>query len=82
MNRFSNSETEICQIVKGNQDFEILTENDDAILNQDYVSVLGFKFGKIVKKIKPPHPVYTDGFGTPVTQLNMVVLGGINGLNS
>ena len=29
-----------------------------------------------------PHPVYTDGYGTPVTQLNMVVLGGPNGLNS
>jgi len=29
-----------------------------------------------------PHPVYTDGYGTPVTQLNMVALGGPNGLNS
>ena len=29
-----------------------------------------------------PHPVYTDGYGTPVTQLNMVVLGGPNGLNN
>jgi hypothetical protein len=82
MNRFSNSETEICQIVKGNQDFEILTENDDAILNQDYVSVLGFKFGKIVKKIKPPHPIYTDKYGNSVEQLNVVVIGGPNGLNS
>jgi hypothetical protein len=30
----------------------------------------------------PPHPEWTDGYGTQVTQLNMVVLGGINGLNS
>jgi hypothetical protein len=35
-----------------------------------------------VNSVATPHPVYTDGFGTPVTQLNMVVLGGINGLNS
>jgi len=25
--------------------------------------------------------VWTDGYGTPVTQLNMIVIGGINGLN-
>ena len=31
--------------------------------------------------ITPPHPVYTDGFGTAVTQMNAVVIGG-NGLNS
>ena len=31
--------------------------------------------------VTPPHPVWTDGYGTPVTQLNMIVLGGINGLN-
>jgi hypothetical protein len=35
-----------------------------------------------VNSVTTPHPIYTDGFGTPVTQLNMVVLGGINGLNS
>ena len=29
-----------------------------------------------------PHPVYTDGYGTPVTQLDMVTLGGVNGLNN
>ena len=32
--------------------------------------------------VAPPHPVWTDGYGTPVTQLNMVVLGGPNGLNA
>jgi hypothetical protein len=31
--------------------------------------------------VVPPHPVWTDGYGTPVTQLNMIVIGGINGLN-
>lgn len=31
--------------------------------------------------VAPPHPVWTDGYGTSVTQLNMVVLGGPNGLN-
>ena len=38
--------------------------------------------GSTVNLITPPHPVYTDGYGTPVTQLNMVTLGGPNGLNS
>ena len=31
--------------------------------------------------ITPPHPVWTDEYGTPVTQMNMIVIGGINGLN-
>lgn len=38
--------------------------------------------GSTVTQVSPPHPVWTDGYGTQVTQLNMVVLGGINGLNS
>jgi len=29
-----------------------------------------------------PHPIYTDLYGTPVTQLNMFALGGPNGLNN
>jgi hypothetical protein len=32
-------------------------------------------------EIIPPHPVWTDNYGTPVTQLNMVVIGS-GGLNS
>ena len=35
-----------------------------------------------VVKIIPPNPVYSDLTGGTVTQLNMVVLGGPNGLNS
>jgi hypothetical protein len=38
--------------------------------------------GSTINLLTPPHPVYTDGYGTPVTQLNMVVIGGPNGLNS
>jgi hypothetical protein len=38
--------------------------------------------GSTVNQITPPHPVWTDGYGTPVTQLNMIVLGGPNGLNA
>jgi hypothetical protein len=38
--------------------------------------------GTTINLLTPPHPVYTDGYNTPVTQLNMVVLGGPNGLNS
>ena len=29
-----------------------------------------------------PHPVYTNEYGTAVTQLNAVELGGVNGLNN
>jgi hypothetical protein len=35
-----------------------------------------------VISINPPHPVWTNGYGKEVVQLNMVVLGGPNGLNS
>ena len=35
-----------------------------------------------IYNLTPPHPIYTDGYGTPVTQLNMVTLGGPNGLNN
>ena len=38
--------------------------------------------GTSVVSVNPPHPIYTDGYGTPVTQLNMVTLGGPNGLNN
>jgi len=36
----------------------------------------------ISKEVVPPHPVWTDSQGNSVTHLNMVVLGGENGLNS
>jgi len=38
--------------------------------------------GSTVTQVSPPHPVWTDGYGTPVTQLNLVSLGGIHGLNN
>jgi hypothetical protein len=38
--------------------------------------------GSTVTQVSPPHPVWTDGYGTPVNQLNMVTLGGMNGLNN
>lgn len=38
--------------------------------------------GSTINILTPPHPVYTDGYNIPVTQLNMVTLGGPNGLNS
>ena len=34
-----------------------------------------------VVSVTPPHPVWSDLTGGTVTQLNMVVLGGPNGLN-
>jgi hypothetical protein len=38
--------------------------------------------GSTVTQVSPPHPVWTDGYGTQVTQLNMITLGGPNGLNN
>jgi hypothetical protein len=38
--------------------------------------------GSTVTQVSPPHPVWTDGYGTSVTQLNMVTLGGMFGLNN
>jgi hypothetical protein len=35
-----------------------------------------------VVSVTPPHPVWSDLTGGTVTQLNMVVLGGPDGLNS
>ena len=36
----------------------------------------------VVVSVNPPHPVWTDNYGTEVTQLNAVTLGGVNGLNN
>lgn len=38
--------------------------------------------GSTVVEVSVPHPIYTDGYNNPIMQLNMIVLGGINGLNS
>lgn len=38
--------------------------------------------GTTVVQVVPPHPVYSDLTGGTVTQLNMVVLGGPNGIYS
>jgi len=38
--------------------------------------------GSTVTQVSPPHPVWTDGYGTPVNQINMVSLSGIHGLNN
>jgi hypothetical protein len=38
--------------------------------------------GTTVTSVVPPHPVWTDGYNTSVTQLNMITLGGENGLNN
>jgi hypothetical protein len=38
--------------------------------------------GNTVSHVIPPHPVWTNQYGKAVSQLNMVTLGGINGLNN
>jgi hypothetical protein len=48
----------------------------------EQVCVSGGSEGYTVVQVVPPHPVWTDGYGTPVTQLNAVTLGGMFGLNS
>jgi hypothetical protein len=53
--------------------------NTETIICQEVCDLSG---GTRTVSVTPPHPVWTDGFGTQVTQLNMVTLGGVNGLNS
>ena len=55
--------------------------NTETILCEQ-VCISGGSGGYTVVQIVPPHPVWTDGYGTPVTQLNAVTLGGMFGLNS
>jgi hypothetical protein len=38
--------------------------------------------GTTVVSVTPPHPTYSDLTGGTVVQLNMITLGGPNGLNS
>ena len=38
--------------------------------------------GSTVVSVSGPHPEWTDGYGTQVTQLDMFTLGGPNGLNN
>jgi hypothetical protein len=38
--------------------------------------------GNAIAKDDTPHPVYTDGQGNDIIQLQAVVIGGPNGLNS
>ena len=47
----------------------------------EYICVTGGT-GSSVVVVTPPHPQYSNTQGNPVTQLNMITLGGFNGLNS
>jgi hypothetical protein len=38
--------------------------------------------GETVTSVVPPHPIWTNGQGQAITQLNAITLGGPNGLNS
>ena len=53
--------------------------NTETIICQEVCDLSG---GTRTVSVTPPHPEWTDGYGTPVTQLNRVVIGGVNGLNS
>ena len=51
-----------------------------ASANSEYI-VCGFDCSGNTMTTTPPHPVYSDLSGGTVTQLNMIELGGQNGLN-
>ena len=36
----------------------------------------------VFAQVTPPHPIFTDGYGNAIIQMDMVELGGINGLNN
>jgi hypothetical protein len=52
--------------------------NTQTVICQQICDLSG---GTTTVEVIPPHPVWTDNYGTPVTQLNMVVIGS-GGLNS
>lgn len=47
-----------------------------------YVSLPGTIIPQEVSAADSPHPVWTNGMGKAVVQIDMCVLGGINGLNA
>lgn len=47
----------------------------------EYICVTGGT-GSSVVVVTPPHPQYSNTQGNSVTQLNMITIGGFNGLNS
>ena len=48
---------------------------------EDVCVVICTSGGTTTVSVEPPHPVWTDNYGTEVIQMNAVTLGG-NGLNS
>jgi len=50
-------------------------------VNNEYTLCVKDCDGNLVELILP-HPVWTNNYGTAVTQLNAVALGGVNGLNN
>ena len=56
-----------------------LSANTETIICQEVCTGSGTT---ITTQIIPPHPVWADEYGNQVTQLNMVTLGGMKGLNS
>jgi hypothetical protein len=55
-----------------------LSANTETIICQEICTTSGNTTTQVV----PPHPVWVDGYGNQITQLNMVTLGGMKGLNS
>jgi hypothetical protein len=50
--------------------------------NTEYTLCVQDCSGTTLNEIHTPHPIYSDLTGGTVVQLNMVVLGGPNGLNA
>jgi hypothetical protein len=79
----TNESTTYSAITEYNDCFECIQETPRSANTEYNICEVCFD-GTVVTvyNLEPPHPIYTDGYGTPVTQLNMVTLGGPNGLNS
>lgn len=58
---------------------EELSANTETIICQEVCDGAG---GTMVVEVIPPNPVWTNNKGQSVKQLNMVVIGGPNGLNA
>ena len=63
------------------QEFGSCEECSPQSVNPEYTLCVKDCDGNVVELFFP-HPVWTNEYGTAVTQLNAVTLGGVNGLNN
>ena len=82
----------ICAVVNSNepnpsaiytpvQEFDTCEECSPQSVNNEYTLCITDCNGDLIE-LTFPHPVWTNNYGTAVTQLDAVALGGPNGLNN